>query len=97
MGRLRLRARIELFVMRSEEALPLLYKRGDRFRLVFVDGSHAYEDVLCDITRSWELLEPGGALVIDDFRSDHPGVTRAAEEFGGFEQIPGTKMGVQWK
>lgn len=38
------------------------------FDIVYVDGSHAADDVLADAIQSWEVLKPGGILIFDDYR-----------------------------
>lgn len=51
---------------------------ADSFRLVHVDGSHAYDDVRRDIALSRELLGSGGVVVVDDAIAPHlPGVAAA--------------------
>jgi Methyltransferase domain len=53
-------------VIRAASALELL-AAGERFDLVFVDGSHHGLDVLVDAALSWQLLRDGGFLVFDDY------------------------------
>lgn len=40
-----------------------------RFDLIYVDGSHKYEDVKNDLYCAWEMLNPDGLLLADDW--DH--------------------------
>ncbi len=40
---------------------------GEPFDLIYIDGSHHSEDVLCDGVNAWHLLRDGGALVFDDY------------------------------
>lgn len=50
--------------MRSED----FWKgNGDTYDLVYIDGSHLYNDVYIDLNQGWDALEPGGLLMIDDF------------------------------
>ena len=42
-------------------------KTGERFDLVYLDGSHFGLDVLVDAAVSWQLLGDGGFLVFDDY------------------------------
>ncbi|MEG8276898.1 class I SAM-dependent methyltransferase [Streptomyces sp. AHA2] len=50
-------------------------------RFVHIDASHLYEHVHGDIGAAREILQPGGIVVLDDFRSEHtPGVSAAAWE-----------------
>lgn len=58
----------------SHTILPRLLVDGERFDVVFVDGSHAYADVVIDSQFGWRLLKPGGVLIWDDYlwrRGDH--------------------------
>ena len=41
---------------------------GERFDLIYLDGSHAAADVLADAVLAWPLLKPGGLLGFDDYR-----------------------------
>ncbi|MFI5350155.1 MAG: class I SAM-dependent methyltransferase [Elusimicrobiota bacterium] len=47
--------------------------------LLFVDGSHFYDDVRRDLGFARHLV-PGGVLALDDFSPAHPGVEWAARE-----------------
>lgn len=38
-----------------------------KFDLIYVDGSHLYDDVHNDLFEAWERLNPGGLLMIDDW------------------------------
>ena len=51
------------------------------FRLIHIDGSHAYEVVRSDLLLAKKLLMPGGVVIFDDIVSMHtPGVTAAVWE-----------------
>jgi hypothetical protein len=65
---------IVLMVGRSADVLPWL---AGPYDLVFIDGSHEYEDVRRDINDTW-LLAP--KLLFHDY-GGYPGVTRAVDEF----------------
>lgn len=68
-----------------------------KFDLIFIDGSHLYEDVKNDLYQAWERLYPNGLLLIDDW--DHKknivaegttseyGVSLAAWEFFRDHQV----------
>lgn len=89
------------YVGKSEDLLGLWAKEGTRrYRLIFVDGSHDYEDVKKDLRLAWELLSRGGALVADDFVG-FPGVFQACIEAGflgmHFQHVDDTKMAVALK
>lgn len=51
----------------SSAVLPRLLDEGEHFDLVFIDGSHAYADVVTDSQFGWRLLKPGGVLIWDDY------------------------------
>lgn len=58
----------------------------ERFDLVFIDGSHHYEDVFSDIVLSVPLVKKGGLIVFDDFLHPHNwdhnyGIYRAVAEY----------------
>jgi hypothetical protein len=62
---------------------------GLEFDLIYVDGSHRYQDVLKDIEFYGERIKPKGYLVLDDasyfqpgkaFWKGHQSVSRAAEK-----------------
>jgi len=40
---------------------------GERFDLVYIDGSHEAADVLADAVLAWPLLKPGGLLGFDGY------------------------------
>lgn len=40
----------------------------DSYDIIYIDGSHAKEDVLEDAVLSWRLLKEGGILIFDDYR-----------------------------
>lgn len=50
---------------KSDEVLPLL--RYDRFGLVLIDANHSEEFAYRDIANCWDLIVPGGWLLLDDF------------------------------
>jgi predicted O-methyltransferase YrrM len=39
----------------------------ESFDIVYVDGSHAADDVLADAVQAWAVLKPGGTLIFDDY------------------------------
>lgn len=55
----------------SAIVLPKLLKDGRRFSLIYIDGSHNFEDVFVDAYFSAELLSEGGTVVLDDAASPH--------------------------
>ncbi|MDB6138748.1 MAG: O-methyltransferase, family 3 [Verrucomicrobiaceae bacterium] len=52
-------------------ALPALHQAGERFGLIYVDGSHLFEDVMVDFYFASLLLEPGGVIAFDDSSCGH--------------------------
>lgn len=64
----------------SKEVLPRLVRGLSRFRLIFLDGSHVYMDVLSDLENSWPMLSTNGILVVDDYVT-FPDVKRALDQF----------------
>jgi len=59
--------RVEKIRSRSFPALDALLQSGRRFDVVYVDGSHKRDDVLIDSVLAWQLLNPGGLLIWDDY------------------------------
>jgi hypothetical protein len=49
--------------------------------VVYIDGSHKYEDVVKDIESFWPTVDVGGFLCGHDYMRDWPGVTKAVDEF----------------
>ena len=58
----------------------LLSALGVRAGLIYIDGSHEYEDVYADLLAYSQLLTPGGVMFGDDFRG-FPGVFTAVLRF----------------
>ncbi|NJK39098.1 MAG: class I SAM-dependent methyltransferase [Oscillatoriales cyanobacterium RM2_1_1] len=52
-------------------ALPSLYKSEEKFDLVYIDGSHLFEDVLVDFYFVSRLLTLGGVILFDDCSDNH--------------------------
>jgi methyltransferase family protein len=57
---------VRLIEADSADALPRLAQEGERVRLAFVDGLHLFDAALVDFFYVDRLLEPGGAVVLDD-------------------------------
>ena len=66
--------RIKSFQTDSKTGLIQFIKDRVKFDLIYVDGSHLLLDVYTDIVLSWEILEKGGYLIIDDYlyKNDEP-------------------------
>ncbi|MDB6075987.1 MAG: O-methyltransferase family 3, partial [Verrucomicrobiaceae bacterium] len=52
-------------------ALPKLHETSERFGLIYIDGSHLFEDVMVDFYFSNLLLEIGGVIAFDDSACGH--------------------------
>ena len=74
----------------------LLRQAGVKAGLIHIDASHEYVDVLNDARVYWELLEPGGFLVGDDYHITWPGVVRAADEFAAEKGVELTVREPKW-
>jgi hypothetical protein len=62
---------IELFEEPSALVLPRLLSEGRRFGLIYVDGSHLFEDVFVDAYFCARLLTVDGYLLFDDSSNRH--------------------------
>lgn len=62
--------------------------------MVYVDGSHAYRDVLRDLHDYWPLVREGGALFGDDIT--WPSVSRAVSEFADTIGTRPIVVGCHW-
>ena len=57
---------VEVIEQLSAAALPQLIAGKRRYDLIYVDGSHQFEDVLIDFTFCHEVLNVGGMILFDD-------------------------------
>jgi predicted O-methyltransferase YrrM len=74
---------------RSQLALPRLVADTFRADAAFVDGSHMFHNVFVDLYFLWELVRPGGLVVLDDYH--WPSVATAVRYFEinvGWQQEP---------
>lgn len=74
---------------RSQLALPRLLSEGFAADAAFVDGSHIFHNVFLDLYYLWEMVRPGGLVVMDD--CNWPSVATAARYFElnvGWEHEP---------
>jgi predicted O-methyltransferase YrrM len=68
----------------SANAAAVIEKNGLNPDVVHIDAAHDYSSAWRDITTWWELLRPGGVILIDDFNIEGhcwPGVFQAVNEF----------------
>jgi hypothetical protein len=55
----------------SSRALPKMFEAGMRFGLIYVDGSHLFEEVFVDFYYAQQMLETGGIIAFDDSSCGH--------------------------
>ncbi len=55
----------------SSLLLPRLLEQGEQYDLIYVDGSHLFEDVFVDSYFASRLLSKSGVLAFDDCRDPH--------------------------
>lgn len=72
----------------STYELPKMLEAGDRFDLIYVDGSHTAWAVGVDLAYCAAMLEIGGLIILDDYWHDEseiggPGVKQAVDRFHG--------------
>ena len=56
--------RLKKFKMTSNEFFKI---NSDKFDLIYVDGDHSAKQVFKDINNSWNILNKGGCLILDDY------------------------------
>lgn len=76
-----LQTRIIPFPQTSTNAARHLAKNNVKAGLIYVDGSHEYEDVKQDLKSYFPLLAKGGILFGDDYCKYWGGVIKAVDEF----------------
>lgn len=57
---------VDIFEGFSYAILPKLLAKGQKFDLVYIDGSHLFEDVFIDFFHSNKLLNQRGLILFDD-------------------------------
>ncbi|OHB35778.1 MAG: hypothetical protein A2882_01915 [Phenylobacterium sp. RIFCSPHIGHO2_01_FULL_70_10] len=72
----------------STYELPKMLEAGERFDLIYVDGSHTAWAGMVDLAYCAALLDIGGMMVLDDYWHDEseiggPGVKQAVDRFHG--------------
>ena len=55
----------------SSLALPQLLRDGRMFDLIYIDGSHFFDDVFIDAYYAVRLLKPNGVVMLDDSATNH--------------------------
>jgi predicted O-methyltransferase YrrM len=64
------RERVTVYEGTNKRWLPELLRSHQKYNLIYVDGSHMGQDVLFDAVMAWEMLDPNGILVFDDYEWD---------------------------
>ena len=64
--------KIEFLVEKSQDCLPKLIARAEKYDYLLVDGSHEQKDCRNDLEAVHNLVAPGGVIVMDD-ASQSPG------------------------
>jgi predicted O-methyltransferase YrrM len=59
------------FEEKSSLILPKLIQKKEKFDLVYIDGSHLFEDVFVDFYYTFQLLEKNGIVIFDDCQDAH--------------------------
>lgn len=62
---------VNIIRMPSAMALPSLIDERHKFDLIYIDGSHIFEDVLVDVYFSHQLLNAHGLMILDDCADSH--------------------------
>lgn len=65
------RSNFTFFEEVSALVIPHLVERGKQFDLIYIDGSHLFEDVFIDFYYSTSLLATRGILAFDDCTDPH--------------------------
>lgn len=65
-------SQVEIIKSNSFDVLARLnHEKEKQFDFIYIDGSHAAQDVLADATLSWNLLKERGILIFDDYEWDY--------------------------
>jgi SAM-dependent methyltransferase len=92
------RDKVEIVPELSFTAMPRLARENRRYRLVFIDGDHAYDAVLVDLKNALDVLEPDGIIACHDYGEDCccPDVRRAVDGIfpDGPDRLTGTLFAV---
>jgi predicted O-methyltransferase YrrM len=68
--------RVQKIRGRSAAALDCLVEAGAQFDFIYIDGSHARDDVMIDSLLAWKLSKQGTVIIWDDYewnlRPDRP-------------------------
>lgn len=68
-------------IVEGPSSVVMDHVRPGSVRFVHIDASHLYDHVRLDALHAKQMLQPGGLVIFDDWRSEHtPGVTAAVWE-----------------
>jgi len=89
-------ARIQSRKGNSRDILLELFKKGDAFDFIYVDGSHYLMDVFLDLFLAFSVLKIGGIMAIDDYtyNSDGPVLSSPFEAVNYFLKEFGNQIKV---
>ncbi len=68
----------------SANAAFVLSRKGIAPNVIHIDGGHDYDAVMSDLRRWWNLLSPGGVMLVDDYDEEGkiwPSVRDAVKDF----------------
>jgi predicted O-methyltransferase YrrM len=65
LDRMRVRDRVTVLEGKSGDVVPHL--KHERYGLTLVDGDHSFQGARTDIENVWDLIMPGGFLLLDDW------------------------------
>lgn len=98
MKRMNMQEVVTPFPQTSTNGMRFLARKHVKFDLIYIDGSHDYDDVVTDIRYAYPLLRSGGIMVGDDYCEHWDGVRMAVDSFVDDEgltmehrQYPGEK------
>ena len=75
------------FPQTSTNAARFFSYGSDEFDMIFIDGSHEYDDVVDDLDNWSALLRDGGVLCGDDYCEYWDGVRQAVDELRDFSDF----------
>jgi predicted O-methyltransferase YrrM len=62
---------LDFYEEHSSARLPMLVNANNKIDLVYIDGSHLFEDVFTDFYYVWRLLATNGVVIFDDYTDPH--------------------------
>lgn len=62
---------LKIYYEPSCYVLPQLIQQGKRYDLIYIDGSHLFEDAFLDAYFALRLLRSGGVVLLDDSSDPH--------------------------